>query len=228
MSAKSACWLSKPSLFSEEKIKENVLFQSDSAHPKRLILAFHGYGSDAYDLSSLAKELKFKDTLWAFVQAPFETQNNDKQREWYSPFKSPNVPRTASFDLIKKITSQLSELTQISFEKIFYLGFSQGGSMALYAGLMNENPLGGILVLSGYLIKPIEILKHIRDKKVTTPILCVHGSFDTVVYPFMFHDTVQSLKEDMGLKVKSFEYPIGHHVSYDTLERIKEFIEEHS
>ena len=39
----------------------------------------------------------------------------------------------------------------IDYERIVLAGFSQGGAMALHAGLRSERALGAILVLSGYL-----------------------------------------------------------------------------
>ena len=41
--------------------------------------------------------------------------------------------------------------TGIQSNRIILAGFSQGGAMALYAGLRYEKPLAGLLALSAYL-----------------------------------------------------------------------------
>jgi phospholipase/carboxylesterase len=69
----------------------------------------------------------------------------------------------------------------ISPQKIIVAGHSQGGSMALAAGLTSKYCLGGIICLAGFLPYYQEILELAKAKDKKAPILICHGTQDTIV-----------------------------------------------
>lgn len=91
---------------------------------------------------------------------------------------------------IKEATKNVHQMIQaeiasgISANRIIIGGFSQGGALALHAGLTFSEPLGGIIGLSCWL--PLH--KTFPDAKKTTdliPIFQCHGEVDPVV-PYKF------------------------------------------
>jgi len=59
-------------------------------------------------------------------------------------------------------------------------GFSQGGALALYAGLTYPRPLAGILAFSCWLPKHDHVVPNIAHNK-HVPVLQCHGDSDPVV-----------------------------------------------
>ena len=228
MSAKNACWLDGYKVFdvTNWELSSRLLLFSNSQKPKRLVLSFHGYGSNAEDLSSLGEEIGVKETLWAFLDAPFRIEHSDSQGEWFSPFSDPQPQRKESLKLIENVCSKLVELSGIPFDQVFFLGFSQGAALSIYSGLTFKHKIAGIICLSGFLIDPRTLIKAQEENKPKVPLLCVHGMFDTVVYPFMYFDMTRFLKETMKLEVSTKEYRMGHHVSPEVFLSVKKFIEE--
>jgi phospholipase/carboxylesterase len=229
MSAKNAQhpWLSPDVLFDFEGLPyENVLLYASSPTPQRVIMAFHGFGCDAKDLSSLPDDLKLKDTLWVFVSAPLALHPSESQRAWFHPFSNPRDLRHESKRLIHELTHFISQKVHVPFEHFFYLGFSQGGAMALYGGLCFPEKIAGIICLSGFLIEPMEILERLQDKISFPRVFIAHGTFDSVVFPFMYYDTLHFLKEQTSVALSSFESEVGHQISKEILNKAKAFIEE--
>lgn len=69
----------------------------------------------------------------------------------------------------------------ISSQRIILAGFSQGGAMALHAGLRFNSQLGGIICLSGYLPWCDFLIKEKAIANQSTPIFMAHGLFDPIV-----------------------------------------------
>lgn len=71
------------------------------------------------------------------------------------------------------------EKAGIPSNRILLGGFSQGGALALYAGLSYPKPLAGILALSCWLPLHKKFTPH--DANLGTPILQCHGRQDPLV-----------------------------------------------
>ena len=72
------------------------------------------------------------------------------------------------------------EKAGIPANRIVLGGFSQGGALALYAGLTYPKPVAGILALSCWLPKHGMVLQHLNDNK-NIPVLQCHGDSDPIV-----------------------------------------------
>jgi phospholipase/carboxylesterase len=99
----------------------------------------------------------------------------------------------------------------IASDRVFLAGFSQGGAIALAAGLRHPQPLAGVIALSTYL--PIaqhsEAERHAANAAV--PIFMAHGDQDPTVghaLGVMSRDYLQR----MGHPVDWHSYPMPHAV----------------
>jgi len=153
------------------------------------VIWLHGLGADGHDFTSIVPEFRLPSTRFIFPHAPMRpiTINGGMvMRGWYdiTGFELADKEDLAgindSADLVQTlITEQIEQ--GIPADKIVIAGFSQGGAIALYAGLRYNAPLAGILALSTYLPGSRDLAEERHLANNTTPILMMHGLFDTVI-----------------------------------------------
>ncbi len=141
--------------------------------PERAVVLFHGFGADAYDLSSLSEELFCRTPppkralVWAFPQGPLtadlgggylgrawfpvdfdqhERAHASGARAIYEDAKPKGmVPaRDQALSFLRSLERRVGE--GASIKNLILGGFSQGSMMALEVALnLQENPLGLLL-----------------------------------------------------------------------------------
>ena len=105
------------------------------------------------------------------------------------------------------------------------LGISQGGAIALQAGLGYFRTLAGILALSTYLPLPDSLENAKGGPNAEIPIFLAHGSADPVVPVELGHGTRAQL-DASGYEVEWHEYQgMPHSVSEKEIYHIAEWIE---
>jgi phospholipase/carboxylesterase len=107
-------------------------------------------------------------------------------------------------------------------ERIVLAGFSQGGAMALFAGLRHPRPLGGIMVLSGY-----EVVSRARAEVAAansdTPLLFCHGTHDPMVDVSRARDAFAVYRQGRP-DAQWHEFPMGHEVSPAEIAVIRDWL----
>jgi phospholipase/carboxylesterase len=98
-------------------------------------------------------------------------------------------------------------------------GFSQGGAIALHAGLRAAQSLGGIMGLSTYLPQPEQQGSEAIAASRAAPVLLCHGRHDTVL-PFTLGELARDSLRRLGYAVQWQAYPIGHEVCAAEIEDI--------
>jgi phospholipase/carboxylesterase len=214
--------------------------------PKGVLVLLHGWGANAEDVASLAPHLELDEYLLVFPNAPFQHPFSDGGRMWYG-FPGGLVPQDFDFptspdfqaqkdlphsrELLTALMHALPEKTKVPLERTFLGGFSQGGAMALDVG--SQFPLAGLLVLSGYLHRP---LAQLTGSQLTganrsgtkpsghLPVLQVHGQQDPVVPLAAAHLTREALKAlTPELHYHEFE-GMGHEIGWPVIEQMQRFI----
>ncbi len=114
------------------------------------------------------------------------------------------------FDFLHLFSAVWFRIQNLFKKRMLLAGFSQGGALSLFTGLQMDDPLAGILVLSGYL----PAASKLRMKQPNTPIWHGHGTQDPLVQYAMAAKTKAKLAE-LGLKADYTlqSYPIPHTVS---------------
>ncbi len=193
-----------------------------AAKPAHSIIWLHGLGADGNDFAPIVPELV--DPAWpplrfVFPHAPVRpvTINNGmSMRAWYD---------IAAFDLnarqdeagmrasIAEVETLIAREHQrgVPSERIVLAGFSQGGAMALAAGLRHADKLAGIIALSAYLPLHATLAAERSAANAATPIFWGHGTADPVVVlqrGVASRDTLQAL----GYAVEWHTYPMAHAV----------------
>ena len=95
-------------------------------------------------------------------------------------------------------------------------GFSQGGAMALFAGLRYPEALAGVMCLSGYLLLPATLAAEGTEANRSTPIFAAHGSADPMV-PLERAAAGRDLLVEAGYEVAWHEYPMAHQIAAEEL-----------
>src|SRR5262245_28147461 len=106
-------------------------------------------------------------------------------------------------------------------DRIVLAGFSQGGQLALHAGLQLGDSIGGVVSLSAALPFPEQIP---GAEKAAPPIFMAHGLLDSVVPPTWGSDSARLL-QSKGYDVSWQGYPIGHSVSWQELGDVAAWLE---
>src|SRR5690606_23730692 len=95
--------------------------------------------------------------------------------------------------------------------RIFLAGFSQGGAVVYHTAFLRwAGPLGGVLALSTYAPTFNDDLK-LSPLQTALPVLCLHGSRDDVVPPFMGRAAYECLLQNR-VQAQWKEYPMAHEV----------------
>ncbi len=196
------------------------------------IIWLHGLGADGHDFAPLAPSFNWPFVKFIFPHAkhrPISINGGRVMRGWYDILSFERGQHEdergileSSLEVQKLIQKELE--LGIPADHIFLAGFSQGGAIALYAGLTFEHQLAGILALSTYL--PIEnLLKQNQGLlQIKTPILICHGDDDSVLPLFLAEHARESLKamgcEDINFKI----YPMDHSVCPEEIMDIKQWV----
>jgi phospholipase/carboxylesterase len=95
--------------------------------------------------------------------------------------------------------------------------------MALQAGLRHAERLGGIIVLSSYLVLEDSLEKEASGANRLTPILMCHGTEDPVI-PLQLAQASRSALEGRGYRVEWHTWPMPHSVCAEEVLVIAEFL----
>ena len=109
--------------------------------------------------------------------------------------------------------------------RLAIVGFSQGGAVALRAGLqLGAGAVGAVAALSSYLPRPHE-LPALLEGSPPPPVLYCHGTADSTVPLDAALDSAQRMEEG-GVAVEMRRYPgLGHSVSMEELEDVSDWLE---
>jgi phospholipase/carboxylesterase len=195
--------------------------------PVASIIWLHGLGADGHDFEPIVPELL--DPSWpalrfVFPHAPVRpvTMNMGMpMRAWYD-IRALSLDERADEAGVRASLTEIEALIGaenargIGSERIVLIGFSQGGVMALQAGLRHPRTLAGIAGLSCYL--PLaEVLANERSKaNADTPLLLMHGTQDPVVPPALGEHARRTL-EGWGHSVQWHSYPMQHQVCMEQI-----------
>jgi len=198
------------------------------------IIWLHGLGADGHDFENLAPELKLKLAAhinFIFPNAPVQavTINGGMQmRSWYDILVA-DLDREVAIDDIYQSAEAINALIELEIakgikaENILLAGFSQGGVIALHAGLRFTQKIAGIVALSTYL-PTIEQLKTERSvNNNSTPIFMAHGTLDSVVAPSTANTAFKQL-QILDYAISWHEYPMQHSVCLEEVADIADFI----
>lgn len=151
---------------------------------KKLVILFHGYGSNGQDLAGLAQSWApdFPDAAWASPDAPEPVPGFPGGYQWFpisrlDPDAMEAGVRMAAPSADHFIDSELRRWG-LTDRDLVLAGFSQGSMLALHLGLRRKTPPAGILAFSGALAAGRSLKQEMTAKP---PIMLIHGDRDEVL-----------------------------------------------
>ena len=196
--------------------------QETGASPQWAVIWLHGLGADGHDFAPIVPELVRKDwpaLRFVFPHAPVRAvtiNNGVRMRAWYD-IVGMDFPTRADSEGVEQSILQASALIDrehargIGPERVLLAGFSQGGAIALSAGLRRKQPLAGLIGLSTYLPGAETAARVLGETAASQPVFMAHGSGDPVIPLVHAERSAQQLRA-LGFDVQWHRYPMAHQV----------------
>lgn len=198
------------------------------------IIWLHGLGANGQDFEPIVPELPGEITQhsrFIFPNAPMRpiTINGGMvMRGWYDVEAMDLTQRQDiegtkdSQKLVNNFIAQEMDMG-IASDKIILAGFSQGGAIALYAGLRAEYKLAGIMALSTYLPFADSLPQERHTANNDTSIFYGHGEYDPVI-PVAQGEQSYRLLSTLGYQVEWHTYAMEHSVYPEEIKDIGQWL----
>jgi len=197
------------------------LERETGARPDAAVIWLHGLGADGHDFEPLVAMLGLPARLavrFVFPHAPMRPVTINmgmRMRAWYDVVSLGGGPEDeagirASQALLEALVAR--ERTRgVEARRIVLAGFSQGGAIALQAGLRHPERLAGIMALSTWLplAGTLAAERHAINRDV--PIFMAHGTHDEMIGLDRAQQSRARL-EALGYAPEWHEYAMGHSV----------------
>ena len=203
------------------------------AEPKGTVIWMHGLGADGWDFVPIVRELPLPQDLhlrFIFPHAPVRPvtiNNGHEMRAWYD-IKMNDISRVPDEAGIRESQASIEALIAreekrgVSADRIVLAGFSQGGAIALQAGLRHRERLAGIVALSTYLPLEDSLDREAAAANKGTPIFMAHGTQDPVI-PVQLAEASKRALEQRGYDVAWQTWPMPHSVCAEEVEELGGF-----
>lgn len=198
------------------------------------VVLLHGLGADGWDFVPIVGELGLPDSVpvrFVFPHAPTRpvtVSGGYVMRAWYDIKEFTEEGRADSAGLEESVQRAYACLDQeiargVRAERIVLAGFSQGGAVALTAGLRYPQRLAGVLALSTYLPFPARLATDRSAANAGASILMCHGRMDPVV-PIAMGVEARDALNALGYAVEWREYPMQHEVCAPELAEVARWL----
>jgi phospholipase/carboxylesterase len=197
--------------------------------PQASVIWLHGLGADGHDFEPIVHELDLPAVAVRFVfphapMMPVTINQGFVMRAWYD-IVATDLGRREDEAGIRASQAALEGLVARERERglparrIVLAGFSQGGAIALQAGLRHPDRLAGIMALSTYVPIASTLAGEAHAANRDVPILMAHGELDPIVPIARARDS-RALLEGLGYPVEWHEYRMPHSVCVEEIAHI--------
>ena len=229
----TATLLSKVAVFTPTKVTLPTNYQPTKAHT--LIIALHGYGGTAESFHDLSKPFTDAGFIFATPEAPYTImrQNGTLGYEWFLYDVSSTIMKDRPASEIEKSAMRLTTENQMNqvmsdlkkaytIDKVYFLGFSQGGIITYLSGIHHHNKVDGMIILSSVVDEDWLGNDDIKDGKAVRTLI-IQGETDQAV-PIKFAENGRDLLIKNGYNVTYKKFDGGHTIPYNLLEFVVDWI----
>ncbi len=194
---------------------------AELSEAKAVMIMIHGRGASAQSILGLANEFEHNQDI-TFI-APQASNHTWYPYSFLAPIVQNQPGYSSGLHVIGDIISAL-EAEGFSKEKIFLLGFSQGGCLTSEFAVRNPDKYAGVIALSGGIIgASINIEEYSGDLK-GTPLFMGCSDIDSHI-PVQRLDETEMVYKKLGAQVQKNIYPgMGHLVNEDEITHVNELI----
>ena len=190
--------------------------------PTWSVIWMHGLGADGRDFEPIVPQLVAR--TWPAIRfifphapvRPISINGGMRMRGWYDILgveienRQDEVGIRDSIAKIERLIAR-ERLRGIPSENVVLAGFSQGGAIALAAGLRHSQKLAGIVALSTYLPLADRTEAEIHPASRGTPVFMGHGTEDPVI-PQALGSMSRDWLSVRGYPVQWHSYEMPHSV----------------
>jgi phospholipase/carboxylesterase len=201
--------------------------------PDAAVIWLHGLGADGSDFVPVVDELGLDGLSVRFVfphapTRPVTINGGYLMRAWYDiayEDLSQGEDEAGLRESQAAVDALIAREVQrgVSTPRIVLAGFSQGGAIALQAGLRHPQQLAGIVALSTYLPLPNLLAGERNAANAGTPVLMAHGTDDPIV-PLALARASQARLSELGYAVEWHTYRMPHSVCLEEIASIGTFL----
>lgn len=190
------------------------------------LVLLHGVGSNEEDLFRLKNQLP-SEALIISAQAPISFGNN--KFGWYEVDFSTGKPvyntnqEAQSFKQLLDFIDHITQKYRINSQKICLIGFSQGAIMSFSVALKAAEKIGGIVALSGRILKEAKINPSVNTHLKNLKVMIAHGTEDHVL-PIQHARESKVILQKMINAIKYKEYTIGHQITEEVITDMNVFL----
>ncbi len=208
---------------------EHVLRASSLKEKAPTIIMLHGYGSNENDLFSFSPQL---DEKYLIVSAKAPIPMQPYGNAWYAITYEPGNKKftndeqaVASRDTIAEFIDEVIENYHADPDNIILFGFSQGAILSYAVALSYPEKVSRVVAMSGYIHQPLLKENFEKGDFSNLKVYSSHGYLDEVV-PVEWDRKTKPFLENLAIKVKYSEFPVGHGVSPENFMEIKKWLAE--
>ena len=204
------------------------------ADPDAAVIWMHGLGDDGRGWSEVVPSLGLPPHLairFIFPHAPVMSvtiNNGMRMRAWYD-IRQANVNERADIAGVQRSQAQVDALLAreaargVTANRTLLAGFSQGGVIALHAGLRFPSRLAGIVALSTYLVAPDQLSDQASAANRDVPIFMAHGMLDPTISHALGEMSRDYLAQ-RGYAIDWHAYPMAHSVCAEEIADLRRWL----
>ena len=212
---------------------ERITATPAGSPPDAAVIWMHGLGADASDFEPIVPVLQLPaGTAIRFVfpnapVRPITINGGMRMPGWYdiADLGGRDQDEAGIRESQRAIDALIArEVSRgVASNRIVLAGFSQGGVIALQAGLRHAQPLAGVLAMSTYLGLAESLRAEQSQANLGIPIFMAHGTQDEMIAIDFARRSRQTLQAH-GHAVQWQEYPMGHEVCPEEIVAIGQWL----
>lgn len=210
----------------------DCIVRETAKNPNAAVIWMHGLGANGYDFADIVPELGLPQEAairFIFPHAPVMpvTVNNGYEMPAWFDIIHMDLEQEPDIEGIEKSSKLVTELIEAEIEKgikserIFLIGFSQGGVMALHTATRYEKKLAGAASLSAFFPTAKTMPLDAINSKI--PVFFGHGTHDSVLPAALSQKAFEFLKSN-GNPTERHTYPMQHSVCLEELKVLGKWI----
>lgn len=197
------------------------------------VIWLHGLGASGRDFEPVLPLLELDSQTTRFIfphapQIPVTVNGGISMPAWYD-IEHMDIDRTIDVSGISRSADRVDAIVQtlmdegIPANRIILVGFSQGGAVALYAGVRSRQSLAGVLALSAYWVGAQDSNLMPGRAPEGLPIEIHHGTLDPVV-PYVLGEQACDALSALGYPVTFQAFAMPHSVVPEQLHAIGQWM----
>ncbi len=218
----------------ETRQNRDAIVMTPATAPTASVIWMHGLGADGTDFVPLVPELRLPDSQaprFIFPNAPVRpvTVNNGMaMRAWYDIYSLDTRDREDATGIRESAATvhgliDRERAAGVSAGRIVLAGFSQGGAIALQAGVRYPQALAGILALSTYLPLPATLATEAAAANLGVPILMCTAARNPIVPLALARKSFDTLTAQ-GFAPRWLDYPMQHQLCAEEVMAISQWL----